>query len=188
MNAPSDVEPIDQLRAGDRVALGLIYDRHVRAVFRYALTELRSNEDAEDVTQETFITLFQRARTIHLVDQSALPWLLVTSRNHARNKQRARTRELSRSAPMREIQSSAHPSAQPEANALASELQQALEQAVSELSNIDRRLFELCIRGDASYAAAAKALGVSHGTVRNRLFRIRPRLQRALALVKEVQQ
>jgi RNA polymerase sigma-70 factor (ECF subfamily) len=188
MDAPNDVVLVDQLRAGDRSALGLIYDRHVRSVFRYALTELRSNEDAEDVTQEAFIILFQRSRTIHLVDQSVLPWLLVTSRNLARNKLRARARDLSRAASMHEIQSSARPSDQPEATVLAVELHEALERAVSELSATDRRLFELCIRGGFSYAAAAQALGVSHGTVRNRLFRLRPRLQRALAFLKEVQQ
>ncbi len=184
MNALSDVVLVDQLRAGDRSALGLIYDRHVRSVFRYALAELRSNEDAEDATQETFITLFQQSRTIHLVDQSVLPWLLVTTRNHARNKQRARARELARRASVAEM---SHASDLPEDTALAFELQQALEQAVGELSSTDQRLFELCIRGNASYAQAAQSLGVSHGAVRNHLSRLRPRLQRALALIKEVQ-
>jgi hypothetical protein len=51
MNAPSDVELVDQLRAGDRVALGLIYDRHVRAVFRYALTERSEDLDAAILAQ-----------------------------------------------------------------------------------------------------------------------------------------
>ena len=184
MNALSDVALVDQLRAGDRSALGLIYDRHVRSVFRYALTELRSNEDAEDATQETFITLFQQARTIHLVDRSVLPWLLVTARHHARNKQRARARELARRASVAELPRT---SDLPEDTVLAIELRLALERAVSELSRTDQRIFELCIRGDASYAQAAQSLGVSHGTVRNHLFRLRPRLQRALALIKEVQ-
>jgi len=56
---PSDkqVDERDLLRrasAGDRRAFAALYDRHVDAVYRYALFRLRVDAEAEDVTSEVF--------------------------------------------------------------------------------------------------------------------------------------
>jgi RNA polymerase sigma-70 factor (ECF subfamily) len=183
---PLELEQFEHLvGAGDRLALGQLYDRHVRSVYRFARAQLRSSEAAEDATQATFVTLAQRVRSIHLVDGSALPWLIVTCRNHARNRQRAAAREHARRKDI-----NAHElirtQQDPELEALAGELRIAVNAAIQELSPADQALFKLCIEDGLSYAAAAKTLGVSHGTVRNRLSRIRTRLQRALAPAKEI--
>lgn len=185
VSTTSDSDLVAQIGVGDRLALGELYDRHVRSVYRFARAQLSSNEDAEDVTQDTFITLAQRVRSIHLVDSSALPWLIVTCRNHARNRQRAAARELSRRKDLDENETIST-EADPELEALTGELRAAVDAAIRELSPADQALFKLCIEGGSSYAAAAQALGVSHGTVRNRLSRIRTRLQRALASAKEI--
>jgi len=154
-------------------------------VYRFARAQLHSNEDAEDATQETFITLGQRARSIHLVDGSALPWLIVTCRNHVRNRQRALARELARRKDF-EGPELIRIQQDPELEALAVELRDAVNAAIQDLTPADQTLFKLCIEDELSYATAAKTLGVSHGTVRNRLSRIRTRLQRALAPAKEI--
>ena len=52
-----------------------------------------------------------------------------------------------------------------------------VQKCVAELSSVDRRLYDLCISGDRTYAEAAKELGVTLGAIRNRLARIRQRLR-----------
>lgn len=185
MSAASDSELVARIGAGDRLALGQVYDRHVRSVYRFARAELRSDEDAEDATQETFITLALRARSIHLVDGSALPWLMVTCRNHARNRQRAAARDRARRKDLDENESiSTQPD--PELEALTNELRSAVDAAIRQLGPADQALIKLCLEDELSYADAARALGLSHGAVRNRLSRVRARLQRALDPAEEI--
>ena len=60
----------------------------------------------------------------------------------------------------------------------------AILAAVERLSELDREIFRLCAAEGYGYEAAAASLGVSHGTVRNRLSRIRSRV-RATAMETE---
>lgn len=175
-------ELLGRVAAGERDALGVLYERHVRAVYRYALVELRSREDAEDATHEVFLTLDAKARNILLPGESVLPWLLVTCRNHCRNRQRARARELARRSDV-DPGADFEPALSVESAEQAAEqraLHRAIQAALAELSEDDRKLFELCVEGDASYAAAAESLGLSHGGVRNRLSRLRGRVRTSI--------
>lgn len=173
--------------AGERDALGVLYERHVRSVFRFALVEMRSREDAEDITQETFLTLASRARAVVVPGDSVLPWLLVTCKNLCRNKQRAHTRETSRRSPL-DLATEVPAGDSVEDAAERNALREAVRVAVDALSAVDRRVSELCIDGDASYQKAALALGVSHGSIRNRISRLRVRLRESLAPNQEVHQ
>lgn len=177
----SDLELLARSRAGDRDAFGLLYDRHVRPVHAQAFAVVRDRQVAEDVTQDVFITCWQKIRHVHVVDSSVLPWLMVTARytalNVARKRQRdaARTTELSDRPDPVSIDSTLD----------AAEATAAIETAVASLSGPDRRVYELCVDGDHSYEAAARELGVSQASVRNRLSRVRARLRADLAALKE---
>ncbi|HOJ21880.1 MAG TPA: sigma-70 family RNA polymerase sigma factor, partial [Armatimonadota bacterium] len=48
-----------QAQAGDERAFELLYERHERRVYHLALGMLHSVEDAEDVTQETFLNAYR---------------------------------------------------------------------------------------------------------------------------------
>lgn len=168
---------------GDRAAFGLIYDRHVRAVYWQAFGVVRDPDTAEEVCQEAFITLWRKVRSVHLVDDSALPWLMVTARYLALNARRRRRREADHAAPL-------HPDvadrdADVATTVEAAEVQRQIDAAVGGLTALDRRLYDLCIAGEHSYEAAARELGVGHGTVRNRLSRLRSRLRADLHALRE---
>ncbi|PPG64374.1 hypothetical protein C5C27_03135, partial [Rathayibacter sp. AY2B7] len=51
---------------------------------------------------------------------------------------------------------------------------------VEQMSVTDRAIWTACIEDDLSYSDAARSLGLSHGTVRNRLSRARVSVTRAL--------
>jgi len=186
MDVLTEQEILGRVAAGEQSALGVLYERHVRSVFRFALAELRSREDAEDVTHEAFLTLATRAKSIKLSSDSALPWLLVTTRNLCRNRHRARARDLARRSEV-EMAAEVAGSETPESAAELNALRRAVAAAIDGLSVDDRRLFELCIEGDLSYQAAADSLGTSHGGVRNRVSRLRAHLRHILKTNKEIQ-
>ncbi len=55
---------------------------------------------------------------------------------------------------------------------------------MSQMPLLDQEIFWLCVVGDLSYKQAARQLGISHGSVRNRLSRLKARLRTELSLLK----
>jgi RNA polymerase sigma factor (sigma-70 family) len=177
---PGDRELLALAATGDRGSFGLLYDRHVRPVYWQAYSVLRDEREAEDATQDVFVTMWKKIRTITLVDESVLPWLLVTARytalNARRGTQRRRANTLDPDLPA---------AATVEDEVVAGLVRAEIEKAAGALSLLDRRLYELCVVGDHTYEMAAGELGVSHAVVRNRISRVRTRLRADLRSMRE---
>lgn len=170
---PSDTVLLTRARRGDRTAFGVLFDRHVSAVYWQAYQVIGDPVDAEDVAQDTFVTAWRRIDDITIVDRSVLPWLMVTARYTALNAGRKRARLRSVPLEHEPTDPAANPAEQVDTAAVAA----AIEAAVGRLSDVDRRLFELCVDGDLTYDQAAAELGVTHGAVRNRVSRLRARMR-----------
>jgi RNA polymerase sigma-70 factor (ECF subfamily) len=83
----SDAELVERARRGDRDAFGELVERHQHAVFRAALAALRSREDAEEVTQEAFISAMQKLE--HFRGESSFKtWLLTIAWNRSMDRRR----------------------------------------------------------------------------------------------------
>lgn len=175
-----DAALLDLVASRNPVALSELVDRHGRALVAYAMSMLGHLQDAEDVVQETLVVAWNRAASARVVSGSALPWLLTICRNKSlhRLRQRGRTAavDFSGSEPV-----SVH---SVEESAEMAECMRVLRRAVNELSDADRAIYDLCIVNGLSYAHAARQLGLSDGSVRNRIFRLRRRLRLELATLK----
>lgn len=77
--------------AGDREALAELYSRTRAAVYGLALSYLKSGQDAQDVTQDTFVRVWEKAGQ-YRPQGKPLSWMLAIARNLAlmklRNTQR----------------------------------------------------------------------------------------------------
>jgi RNA polymerase sigma factor (sigma-70 family) len=173
---------LERAAAGDRMAFGQLYDRHVRPVYWQAYAVLRDADEAEDVTQDVFITTWGKIRQITIVDDSVLPWLLATARYTALNARRRTQRTRARTG---RLDGDLPDDATVEGEVEAAQVRVEIEKAVAALSPTDRRLYELCVVGDHTYDLAARELGVSHAVVRNRLSRLRTRLRADLRSMRE---
>jgi RNA polymerase sigma-70 factor (ECF subfamily) len=79
--------------ARDEPAVAELYDRHGRLVFSVIRRILRTESDAEDVLQETFVRVWSRADTYDASLGSPASWLTRIARNRAVDRLRAqRTR------------------------------------------------------------------------------------------------
>jgi RNA polymerase sigma-70 factor (ECF subfamily) len=75
-NCPSDEDVMARLCANDSNALNFLFDRYCRLVLGIALRILHDYGEAEEIVQETFLYVFQRAK---LFDQSkghAKAWIV----------------------------------------------------------------------------------------------------------------
>ena len=177
-----DRELLTRAAAGDRAAFGQLYDRHVRPVYWQAYSVVRDARAAEDVTQDVFITTWDKIRRISVVDESVLPWLLVTARFTALNAKRRTQKSLFRST---ELSVDLPDDSSVEDEVVASQIRSEIDKAVAALSTTDRQLYDMCVAGDHTYEVAARELGVSHAVVRNRISRLRTRLRADLRSMRE---
>ena len=72
----SDEDVIERLRQGHSDALSLLFDRFYRLVLRIAVRILRDPGEAEDVMQDVFLEIFNKAAQFDPAKGSAKTWVL----------------------------------------------------------------------------------------------------------------
>ena len=94
--APERLEPLMlRMQAGEQAALAELYRRIRTAVYGLALSYLKHTHDAEDVTQDTFVRVWERIPQ-YQPRGTPLAWVLTIARNLALMKlrERGKTEEL----------------------------------------------------------------------------------------------
>lgn len=183
-SVPTDLDLLRRLADGSKAALAALYDRYSRVVYAYTAARLEPREDVEEISQDVFVTLWRKRATITIAGESALPWLLVTSRNLIANRRRSLQVVEKRRSDSPADGSLADVRPGPEELAERGQLLAYVDSVVAALTEPDRTVFELCIRGDHSYEEAARQVGLSEGAVRNRLSRLRGRLRNELRTLR----
>ena len=79
--------------AGNREALAQLYDRARTAVYGVALSYLKNAHDAQDVTQDTFVRVWDCAAQ-YQPQGTPMAWVLTIARNLARMKLRQEGRQV----------------------------------------------------------------------------------------------
>jgi RNA polymerase sigma factor (sigma-70 family) len=166
----SDAELLARSGARAESAFGEVVRRHGGPLYAVAYRWLVP--DAEEVVQDAFLLLWRKRGRIHLVGDSALPWLIVTVKHLAANRRRAR---------MRRLQHEGAAAREPRfAEGERGEVADLLQRAFDALPPLDAQVARLCLVEDVTYAEAASRLGLTESAVRNRLSRARTRLRKDL--------
>ncbi|HVR88155.1 MAG TPA: sigma-70 family RNA polymerase sigma factor [Candidatus Limnocylindria bacterium] len=87
---------LDRVARRDPTALGALYDRHGRVVFGILYRMLGSPEAAEEVVQDAFHSVWQRASTYRADRGSVRTWLMAIARNAAIDWRRTKGKRLER--------------------------------------------------------------------------------------------
>jgi len=173
-----DADLVRCVAAGDLGALGELYDRYARDVWRAVSRSLPESADAEDVVHTTFMKLPEIAASYD-GRASCRNWLcgigVRLGLRHRRGAGRFR----------RMLDTFAHEvfgrsGGDPERKASGHEELAALEDALERLSEKKRAVFVLVELEGLSAEEAAGALQIPAATVRTRLFAARRALQEAL--------
>jgi RNA polymerase sigma-70 factor (ECF subfamily) len=189
---------MQEVVAGSQEALALLYDRHVDGVFAAARRLAADRQLAEEVVQETFLTLCNRAELYDSTRGSLATWLRRIARNRALDRLRAAARRprllsagtiagedepmdaaLERLA-LSAVDDSAEP-ADPGDAAVASWTRQRVRQAIGEMPEEERTVIVLAYDEELSQAEIAHRLDWPLGTVKTRTRRALGRLRAALA-------
>jgi RNA polymerase sigma-70 factor (ECF subfamily) len=84
-----DLQLVRRLQAGDRDALGELYDRHVPLMYGTALRILRNASDAEDVIQEAWVQVWNQADRFDATRGTVASYLVTIARTRALDRYRS---------------------------------------------------------------------------------------------------
>ncbi|HEY9644240.1 MAG TPA: sigma-70 family RNA polymerase sigma factor [Coleofasciculaceae cyanobacterium] len=176
----TDLDLLSALKGGQTQALGLLYDRYSRLVFSLAFKILANSEEAEDVTQEIFLALWQR-QAYNPARGSLSSFLTTMTRSRAIDKLRSRGsryRFLQRWEGMTRGETVM---ATPLEQVSMGERSQIIRVALEKLPPNERRVLEIAYYEGLSQSEIAEQLSIPLGTVKTRsrqgLLKLRQALQ-----------
>ena len=155
-----------RFRDGDERALRAAYDRYGSLVYRIALATLGAVADAEDVTQETFVSAWRGRRTYDPSSGSLAGWLVGIVRRRAIDQLRANGRQQ-RSA--HACQTSPVHDDVPDPDRVIDRL--VIADELGRLPDRQRQVLELAFFDDLTHTQIASLTGQPLGTVKSNLRR-----------------
>ncbi|MBD1858584.1 MULTISPECIES: sigma-70 family RNA polymerase sigma factor [Leptolyngbya] len=163
----TDAELILALSNGQTVALGGIYDRHAGLVYGIALSTLSNAQEAEDLTQDIFLTL-AKGTTYDPKRGSLRTFLAILTRSRARDRLRSRNsarQTLDRWKLGRQAESAPNV---PLERAFQHEQSQEVRNALAQLSDDQQQILKMAYYDGLSQSEIAKQLEIPLGTVKGR--------------------
>lgn len=198
--AALDEELVRAVAAGSQDALAVLYDRYAESIFRLAVRLTNDRATAEEIVQETFLALWNRAELFEPASGSLATWLRTIARNRAVDRLRAAARRPRAASPSLDPgpdgepvgaermawatvpgELAVDPEAVPERAAELAELRSALRDALVSMPEEERRAILLAYQEGLSQSEIASRLGWPLGTVKTRTRRALHRLRSSLA-------
>ena len=183
-----DAAILARARSGNREAFRTIVERHSAAVFRVAYRLTRSEQDADDVVQETFLKAYVELPRFE-GRASVATWLHRIAVNCAIDLLRRRSSAPSAAASDGEPAAArlASPAPGPEREAAGRELRAQVDAALDDLTPLERAAFTLRHLEERSVEEICAALGQTPAATRHSIFRAVAKVRRALAPLVGVQ-
>lgn len=198
--APSaEAALVAAVAAGSEDALAALYDRHAAALHATALRLTGDRQVAEDVVQEAFLTLWNRADRFDPDRGSLGAWLGTITRHRAIDRARAASRRprlvslggaaddeptneaLERALYHHPGTGTGHGTADPAAAFDLTETGEAIRAALATMPDPEREVILLAYRDELTQSEIAVRLGWPIGTVKTRTRRAFARLRAVLA-------
>jgi RNA polymerase sigma-70 factor (ECF subfamily) len=191
---------VREVAGGSESALATLYDRHADAVYAAACRLTSDRQVAEEVVQETFLALWNRAELFDPAVGSLAAWIHTIARNRTVDRLRAAGRRpnlialssvaggdedgtaaLERIVSSGEVLGGANLGPGPEGAIESAELRATLQDALATMPDQERTVIVLAYREELSQSEIAERLGWPLGTVKTRTRRALLRLRGILA-------
>jgi RNA polymerase sigma-70 factor, ECF subfamily len=164
----ADLESMEQVRRGDAAGAARLFQRYAAPLLRFTGRILGDPAEAEEITQDVFLKLMVRA------DQydgraPVASWLFAIATNACRDRLRRSVRRPS--VALEAVAELAEPGIAADERLALRQRREAVRRALSELSLEQREALVLARYHGLPYAEIARALDISEGAVKTRIFR-----------------
>ena len=163
----SDTELMHAVARGDESALAALYDRYHSILLGLLLRILHSRAEAEDVLQEVFLQIWQRAANFDETRGRAFTWMVTLARSRAIDRLRSlQSRQRADDTALRDAPESVGDASD---DALHAEHRDIVRGALAEIPEEQRRALLLAYFEGLTQAEIAERLGQPLGTVKTRM-------------------
>jgi RNA polymerase sigma-70 factor (ECF subfamily) len=168
---------------GDRAAFTSLYSSTAPVIYRAVQRLLVDPSQAEEVTQEVFVEVWQKSAQYQSARAGVMSWMLMIARRRAIDRVRASqaSRERDHRVGVRSVEidwDSVAESAESRAEGARVRI------AMDQLTKVQRQAIELSFFAELSYIEISAQLQVPVGTVKTRIRDAILRLQGALEIVR----
>lgn len=175
-----DLADVHSAQAGDSVAFAALLERLHLRVFRFILRQAACNQDAEDLTQETFLEAYRRLSSFQESARFST-WVLGIAQNLVRNYRNRSPQFKYQSVPSDTLltltDEGNNPEQQLQQKNRINRLRDGIEQ---QLAPELRQALTLVTLEGMNYQEVADILNIAVGTVKTRVFRARKALREIL--------
>ena len=185
----NDVALIQRTLAGDEIAFASLVGKYQRQVHAFARRKIGDFQIAEDITQETFLQVYQKLETLD--DPTLFSKWIYTIANHLCiawfRQNRLQTEPLEEVCilgierePYSRYVASEH------AKTAAEAQRDLVEKLLTKLKESDRKVITLHYFEEMTSSEIGKALGVPENTIKSRIRRARQQLKKYKSIIREV--
>ena len=146
------------MKAGDKDGLRKVYEDYLSYIYTIIYGVVQTKENAEDLTSEFFIKLWDIADTYKPQDKGHKAYLATVARNMALDFLRKNKREVL----TEEIPETADPTSAVETEVISDV---SLKEALASLKESERQVVSMKVLSDMTFQEIADALGEPLGTV-----------------------
>ena len=161
----TDTDLLHALKSQEPSALRILYDRYGGVVYGVALKVLHNRQEAEDLTQEIFLTLWRNTK-INPQPGHFLAYLITMTRSRAIDKLRARNRNLNLLQRFSQILTPESSSPNPFEQASLTERSLHVRHALAQLPQNQRQVIEMAYDHKLSQSEIAQKLNKPLGTIK----------------------
>lgn len=167
----SDEDLIAAICSRAEWAIEMLYQRYHRYAYSLAYHILRDNTAAEDIVQEVFLSIWQKAASYQRQNGSVHRWLQAIVHHRAIDKVRAATHRDYQWTPLQIENEQDPPSEEPELweQAWHGEQQRLIRSALEQLPPEQRLVIELAYFNGYTHAEIAEQWHIPLGTVKGRM-------------------
>lgn len=164
---------------GDRTAFHEVYRRTCAKLMGVCLRISTDREEAEDVLQEVYVTVWQKAAQFDSARSSPITWLATMTRNRAIDRLRAGGRRIT--TPLEGVADPADETPDALDRLLEAEGEHGMATCIEELAKGDAVLVRTAFFEQATYNELATRSGLPLGTVKSRIRRALIKLRGCLS-------
>ncbi len=182
-----DQELVRRCLAGENSAWEELIKGYSRKIYNLCYRFTGRTQEAEDLTQEIFVKVFQTLGSYDALQGTFSTWLNRVARNHLVDHYRRTKKDRATSSledELATLEAKPSPEGRPMSRVESRERQELLQRGLNRLSPDLREAVILRDLRDLDYQEIAQVLGVPEGTVKSRINRGRLELARVLKRIE----
>ena len=166
-----DVKVLGRIVRGDESSLSELYDRYNQLLYTFGMRILRSAEETEDLLQDVFLQVWNKADAYEKGKGTVYTWLVTMTRNRAIDRVRSKGfKQQSQHLNITDMMLVADPrSSNPHAATVVDEDQKFITAALQKLTVDQQQVIALAYYEGYSQSEISEKLNIPLGTVKSRM-------------------